>query len=348
MRTEKLNFKKWHVFYATNFVSLMKPSIFIYRLYGLIPCRMTNRSIEKSETGHLYCTVITFVYICMSFLILYIVNASTFVSKIKTWKLQANCFYALANFTLITNYIFGLPIVQILQNLSVTTAKLPREKFAKIAKWIHLKDVISFFLLIVHTPKIFTGSMLHIISSLIETYVTTCTYLLDFLYSNNIFILANCFQHLNEELVRLKDNAFKERAHLLRRLYHNQFNPLLFVKLRYLKQWHHELNELIRKINSTFSLQIVATVIITFTELTFGLYFYISELLHKNMRSWDIQVWYYFYYTVVIYYVSKLLLVTLTCQFANDENDKTRSIINEILINTDDKLFKEEVSMRQE
>ena len=338
------NTKKWQFFVATDFISLMTPSFFICRLFGLIPWKIKNGKIEQSKAISWYCRIVTFVYIFMSLLILYVINATTFINRVSTWMLQGNCFYTLANFMLVSNCVFASPIITILQNLAKTSSKLPRKKFTKVAKWIHSKDLIVYILLMIHTPKIFSSHIYIVISKMIGTFATASIFLLDFQYSNYVFLLASCFKHINEELVELKVSAFTEQAHLLRRVYHNQFNPVLFVKLRYLKQWHYELNDIIRKINSTFSLQLVATVIMTFTELTFGLYFYILDMRHKKIRSLDKEIWFYYYYTMVTYYSAKLLILTLTCQFANDENYKTRIIINEILINTDNKLFKEEVS----
>ncbi|CAB0031581.1 unnamed protein product, partial [Trichogramma brassicae] len=267
----------------------------------------------------------------------------TVPKRISTWMLQSNCFYALANFIIVSNAAFGSQVITILRTLEKVTRKLPKSELDKVAKWICIKDLIVYALLIVHAPALFSGDIYNWIAKVIASYATTVIYLLDLQYSSYVYILGSCFKFINAELARLKDKAFTEKAHLLRRVYHHRFNPTLFVKLRHLKQWHYELNEAIRKINLTFSLQIISTLILTFTELTFGLYFNIYDMRHKNIRSLNNEVWYCYYYTLVVYYTLKLFLLTLTCQFTNDENDKSHIIINEILINTDDKLFKEEL-----
>ncbi|NP_001177428.1 gustatory receptor 9 [Nasonia vitripennis] len=334
--------KKWKIFSATDFLSLIKPSLLVCRFFGLISYKILNGKIEQSKNCGSYCAIVTFVYICASLLILYIINVSPYMNRASTWMLQGNCFYTLVNFMLVSNFVFKSSTIKILQNLADTTAKLPSEKFVKISKWIHSKDLVLYLLLLLHVPKVFVGNIYAVLSKIIGTYAAMTIYLLDFQYNSYVFIIASCFEHINEELVQLNYNACKERGHLLRRVYHHQFNPLLFVKLRYLKQWHYELNEIIRKINSNFSLQVVATVIMTFTELTFGLYFYILDRRHK-VRSLDKEIWYFYYHTMVMYFSTKLLLLTLTCQYANNENYKTRTIVNEIIISTDNKLFKEEI-----
>ncbi|XP_014212730.1 uncharacterized protein LOC106642467 [Copidosoma floridanum] len=337
--------KNWRIFYANDFLSIMQPSILVCRLYGLIPYTVVNFRIRKSRAAFIHCTIVTFIYICISLVILYFINASIYSNRICTRMLQDNCFYILVNFMLICNYTFGTSVMKIVNYLATTTTKLPCEKFTKISKWIHTKDFIVYTLLIVHVPKILSGDVPQIIRKLVGFYSTTAIYMLDLQYNNFVYILGICFEHINEELIKLKNNLKTDQAHLLRRVYHNRMNPVLFLTLRYLKQWHYELNEIVRKVNSTFSLQIIASVIITFTELTFGLYFYILDKRHKKMNNLEMENWFFYYYTVVIYFSSKLLLLTLTCHNANNENSKTRKIINEILINTDDKLFKEEVHM---
>ncbi|KAL7302222.1 hypothetical protein TKK_0004897 [Trichogramma kaykai] len=326
-----------------NFADVMKPSLFICRLYGLLPYRMENEKITRSRLINIYCIAFTTLYLIFSMLNLYILNASSYVKRISTWMLQSNCFYALANFIIVSNAAFGSQVITILRTLEKVTRKLPKSELDKVAKWIRIKDLIVYALLIVHAPALFSGDIYNWIAKVIASYATTAIYLLDLQYSSYVYILGSCFKFINAELARLKDKAFTEKAHLLRRVYHRRFNPTLFVKLRHLKQWHYKLNEAIRKINLTFSLQIISTLILTFTELTFGLYFNIYDMRHKNVRSLNNEVWYCYYYTLVVYYTLKLFLLTLTCQFTNDENDKSHIIINEILINTDDKLFKEEL-----
>lgn len=332
-------FKKWGVTDENDFSTLIQSSTFVCQVLGLISCLKVNGKIQKSKALSAYCIIVTSIYINTSLILLYMI----YIKSTCTWMLQDYCFYILVNFLLITNCVFGNSIVKIYQIFTKITTKLPTEKLKKTKKWIQTKDLIVYSLLFVHTSKIFSGDLLFVVWKITGTFSTASIFLLDLQYNNCVFILGTCFKHINEELKKLHKKAIAERSNLLRRVNHSRLNPLLFIKLQFLKQWHYELNELIRKLNSTFSLQLTASVIITFIELTFGLYFYILDKRHKSTKNLDKEYWYFYYYTVVIYFSSKLLLLALTCEFTNTENLKTRCIINEILIHTDDKFFKEEV-----
>lgn len=332
---------------TNKFVKLMKPCLSMCRVLGLLSYEIQNGEIKECRAGRIYCSVVIFMSITGSLFFLYATNVTSLMSRISTWTLQGNFFYTLSNLLLLSNYVLGSSVVKILKSLSLTAAKLPNEKLQNITRKLFFKDLILIFLLMIHTPKIFTGNFATILLKLHLTYLVQSVFYLDFQYINYVYILARCFEYINEELVRLKENVLTEQSHLLRRVYHNQFNPLLFVKLRYLKKWHYELHNIIRKMNSTFSLQIVSSMIITFSELTFGLYFYIYDLRHKKQRTLDQECWYLYYYAVLSYFSFKLLLLTLICQNVSDENRKTYTIINEIMINTDDKIFKEEVRFIQ-
>ena len=329
---------------AVAFSRLIHPSLFVCRFYGLIPYKRINGKILKSKFWRRYCIFLTSMFLLCSMFNLYIYNVSPYIAKISTWMLQANCFFSLADFIILSNNVFGLQVLKILQHLSRVTSNLPLKEITKISQWIKWMNLLLYVSLMLHFPNIFSGNSYNIISKAICVYAIGCVFLLDFQYISYVFIIANCFKYINKELTRLKNVIFTEKAHLLRRVYHSQYNPLLFIRLRQLKFWHYELNDLIRKINSTFNLQIIGSIIMTFTELTFSLYFYIYDIRNKKKRNLNNEAWFYYYQSIVLYFSVKIILLTLTCQFANDENSRTRAVINEMIINTNDKAFREEVS----
>lgn len=333
----------WMQFGGNDFIRLMKPSMVLCRFFGHISYKFEDCKIVDSKMGRLYCTIVITVYLCLSLSILYAINSSILIERSSTWMIKGNCFYVFANFMLVSNYVFGPSVVKVLQILTRTAAKLPKKKLDKITKMIYIKDITAFILLFVHLPKVLSDSIGMFIWKTIGSYATISVFLLALQYNNYVIVVGNCFLQINDELIDLKNSVVTERAHLLRRVYHSQFNPILFIKLRHLKQWHYELNEIIKKINSTFSLQMIASVIVTFAELTFGLYFYFLDIRNGGFASLDKEIWFYYYYTKLVYFTSKLFLITLTCEFSNSENNRTRVIINEISISTDDKFFKEEV-----
>lgn len=339
--------ENWHVFYVTNFFTLMKPFFLLERVYGLMPSKVMKHYLQESKFGYLYCSIIAFVYTSLTLYILYSINTSSLTSKVIAWELQTNCFFILTNFIILSNYIFGSPKIQILHHICKLATKLPNEKLTLIAHSVYLKSLMFLYFLILTTvANIFTGRSngFVFVVGVVVNYTYTSMYLLVFQYSNNVFVLANCFKHINEELIKLKNNAFSEKKIVSNRVYRIQFNPSLFIELKYLKNWHNELNDVIRRINSTFSVQMITIVILTFTQLTFLLYYTFLESLFGDVFFIG-NTWVFFVCNVAGYHLSKLFLLTLTCQSANDENYTTRLIINEILINVDDKRFKEEVSL---
>jgi len=63
--------------------------------------------------------------------------------------------------------------------------------------------------------------------------------------------------------------------YLLRDTYHEQRNSFLLMELNALKKQHLAINDTIELLKTIFSLQLVCTIIITFVQITFNLYFYL-------------------------------------------------------------------------
>lgn len=258
--------------------------------------------------------------------------------------LQANCYMILGGTITITTYIYNGSRMRLLQDLARVSSLLSKTSFNKLARWIHAKDFLFFIALVGQTPNIISKSLLDTFCKTISMYTTLVVFLMDFHYSNCVLVLKSCFKNVNDNLTKLKENIVIEDLYLLKRVSNHRPNPLLLVKLRELMSVHFEISAIVREVNSTFCLQINVSVLMTFAEVTFSLYFYLLQSHGATHINLEKQIWYSYFVTSVAYYSLKLAIMTWICQTTKDEASKTGVIAHEILINIDDTSFKEEVS----
>jgi len=130
-----------------------------------------------------------------------------------------------------------------------------------------------------------------------------------------------------------------DKPHLLRRIYHEQRNPFLLTKLQALRKQHLMISDTVQMLNTTFSLQLLATIVLTFAELTFYLYFYI---IYWEMRN---HMFYVMLYIIsLMYYCIKISLMGWACDTGKDEAIKIGTNVHEILNDTIDEQIKDEVN----
>ncbi|KAG7188678.1 hypothetical protein KM043_008300 [Ampulex compressa] len=165
------------------------------------------------------------------------------------------------------------------------------------------------------------------------------------LYINCVCVLKACFEKINENLLKLKDALSTDEPHLLRRIYHEQWNPLLLLELRALKKCHLQIGDVINMLNATFSLQIVMTVVLTFAEVTFSLYFYILQQEGGTSIDTNKKIWYSYFVTSAVYYFIKLVLLAWACETSKNQALQIGVNVHEVLISTTNQQIKDELQL---
>ncbi|KAG5330298.1 GR43A protein, partial [Acromyrmex charruanus] len=170
-------------------------------------------------------------------------------------------------------------------------------------------------------------------------YLTLLMFQMDMMYMNCVCVLKVCFKKINDNLIKVQELVISDKPYLLRRIYHEQKNPLLLMKLKILKKQHLMVSDTVQMLNMIFGLQIIVTIVISFIEITFNLYFYIVVSIAEE-ENW---FWYWFFILNVIYYIMKIILIVWACDSGKVQAAKIGITVHDLLNNTNDKQVKNEL-----
>ncbi|XP_063993883.1 uncharacterized protein LOC135171329 [Diachasmimorpha longicaudata] len=339
--------RKWELFRASNYLSLMGPCFTLLKIHGLFPYKYNNKGIiVSSRPGWIYATVISMLCLIVIGVILYMMDISkTLAFDSVPGTLQGNCYMLLAEWIAMISYVLSSKRMRLLRDIGNVTSSLSTTSFRQLSRIIHGKDIIGFLFLMAQATNLYSSRFDLTLSKIINMYATLVVFLMDMLYADCVLVIGECFKNINDKLLVLKTNMERDEPHLLRRVFHEKRNPMILMEIRGIKSQHNDVSELVHSLNQTFSLQLVATVTLTFAEVTFSLYFYILQRLGKTGINLEKQIWYSYFSTSVTYYAWKLAAVVWACEVAKDQAVKTGIIVHEVLIDTVDKQVKEELQL---
>lgn len=338
--------KKWELFRATDYISLMWPSFELLRVWGLFPYKINNSNlIVSSKPGFFYSTIVSSLHVVLLAIILYLMDMTGDLSYDSVpGTLQGNCYLISGLWIGMVSYLQSSRRLKFLQELNNVATKIPTNKFKKLSKFIHAKDLFGFIFVIAQSPNAYAKYLPLFACKVLCIHTTVIGYLMDTLYMNSVLVIRQAFKTINDKLLSLKYNIEHDEPHLLRRIYHEKKNPILLMEIRDIKCQHNDVSELIDNLNKTFSYQLIASVTITFAEITFSLYFYILLLLGLKGINLERQIWYSYFSTAVTYHAIKLTTIVWSCEMARDEATRTGVVVHELLIDTVDKQVKDEVN----
>ena len=343
------NQNKWRLFRASDFLSLMEPCFFFCRLHGLFPYTINCRDISYSKSKHIYSTILTAFFMIYIFVVLFQMDVYGNVGM-GTFNvprmLQNNCYLLFGGFVMIFTYVFSIPRMYFLKKIMMISSNIPVESFKKISVFLHGKDLLGFTFLFIHAFNACCFEIHKSLRALTYLYITILVFLVDMQYINFVSLIKICFKTIHEELKDLKNTMIMEEPHLLRRIYHEQHNILILTKFRKLQKQHYQVSDVLKKLNSNFGLHVVATVTMTFSEITFSLYFYILTLFDGNKyTNTQEQIWDFNLLITMTFYLLKLILIVWTCEKAKKQAQKIGSSVHDVLLNTFDATIKEEVTL---
>ena len=336
---------KWKFFRIENTYKLMRPCFLLYQSYGLLPYKINKKSIIFSKFGLCYSVAATIICIAYLVVLLYQCNVSREI-KFDTVEglMQFNCYFILGTFICICTSISCRYRLFLLKKILDVSSILSEKECQQLAGIIYIKDAISYLFLLVQMPNVLSEDAIQMYSKIFALYITIVVCLINLQYSNFVLILKSCFKNINNNLLRLKED-YKERKIFIHKSIGNQlqFSNLPLVKLRKLQQRHHEVSNVIQELNTVFTLQIIATVLMTFAEVTFGLYFFLLHSQGRKGIDLDKQIWYNYFLTSVTYHSLKIAVMVWICQETKNESLKTGIIVHDVILNSNSEQLKAEV-----
>jgi len=173
-------------------------------------------------------------------------------------------------------------------------------------------------------------------------YVSVLKFQMDMQYVNCVCVLKACFKRLNDYLIHMKKIVINDKLYTPRLICHSQKNQFLLLELRTLKKQHLIISNTVQKLNIIFSVQLLATIVNSFFEITFELYSYIVRwqdgiFISLNWHFLDALL------ASMSLYVMKITLLVWTCETGKNQAQEIGITIHDVLNNTSDKQIKHEV-----
>ncbi|XP_018369801.1 PREDICTED: uncharacterized protein LOC108765536 [Trachymyrmex cornetzi] len=233
----------------------------------------------------------------------------------------------------------------------ISSKLLPSETYRKLSRLIHTKDILSVILLGVQEYVYFSKMRLFetnhwIVRCLITAflvYLLQLEFHMNMLYVNCVCVLKACFKKIDDDLnymQRLMTNDMKSSVPSL--ISSTQRNQIFLIELKTLMRQHLMINETVQLLNIIFSLQLLATVTVTFAQITAGLYDYIVHWQGEIIITFDRHLLDAIL-TTMVHYVMKIMLIVWACETGKNQAREIGTTICDVLNTTRDKHIKAEM-----
>ncbi|XP_024891992.1 putative gustatory receptor 28b [Temnothorax curvispinosus] len=231
------------------------------------------------------------------------------------------------------------------------SSTLPPELYQKLSRLIYAKDIFGLFYLI---GKLFAFYILFYMAEvgisyiIFEVYTVLVVFTMDMLYMNCVCTLKACFKEINNNLLHMQAFIVNNEpcVPILPMMFcYGQRNAFLIMNLKALKKQHLMVSNTVQMLNTIFSLQLLATIVIIFAEIIFGLYFHVVQYNRYDgfFINLDEEIGLIFLET--IYYVTKMALLVWTCETGKNQAQEIRTTIHDVLIISRDEQIKNELQL---
>ncbi|XP_018369785.1 PREDICTED: putative gustatory receptor 28a [Trachymyrmex cornetzi] len=314
--------KIWQLFCATDFESLMYPCFTFCRILGIFPYKINASTIKPCKLYYILSTIVFCTFCVDEIISIYDVNISKNIAFRSVPRiLQLNCFHIFGGFIVAGTFILSGPRMRLLQTILNLSLRLPPATYKNISKLIHAKDIFGFFFLITQA-LIFSPNMQDSVFRLVVfQYIILLVFQMDMLYMNCVCVLKACFKQINDNLMNLRRFVAHREPYFLREIY--QKHPFLLMELKALEKQHLTISDTVQMLTTTFSLQLLCTIILTFIQITFYLYFYLIRIQRGDSVSQggnlERQVYYKTFITAITYYTIKTVMLVWACETSKNQ-----------------------------
>ncbi|KAL6259642.1 hypothetical protein P5V15_009558 [Pogonomyrmex californicus] len=344
--------KKWQLLHATNFESLMYPCFTFCRIFSVFPYKFRASTFEISKPRYILSTIVTCICCIFDLFVLYNIISSKFNYEDIIRTLKIMFYFTFNGFIIIVTYILSGPRMRLLQTILEISSKLSQETYQNLSKLIHIKDILGNIFLIVQVfiyffkIQIVQPNYLDIFIVLFAIYLALMVFQMNMLYMNCVYILKACFKRINDRLLQIQKLMVNDMKPSVSSLIFNQTerNQFLLIELKILKKQHSMISDTVQTLNVIFCLQLLATIIISFSEITFELYSYVVKWEDGIFISLDTQLIDAFF-TSMLHYVIKLVLLIWICESSKNQAQEINTIIHDVLNKTNDKRIRNELQL---
>jgi len=122
--------------------------------------------------------------------------------------------------------------------------------------------------------------------------------------------ILKTFKGINDNLANMQFIVTNNESHFLKPIYYKQKNPFLIMELKILEKQHLMVSNAVQMLNMIFSLQLLATTVITFSQTSLILSHYI--LYRRYLLSVD-TLFDVFFLLYIEYLFIKIILIVWAC-----------------------------------
>ncbi|KYQ56190.1 Putative gustatory receptor 28b, partial [Trachymyrmex zeteki] len=335
--------KKWRLFYATDFQTLMYPCFTFCRILGLFPYKINNLTFETSKPYYILSITVTCVLHVLNLIILkYNKNFTKMSFETATMSLENYCFSIMITLLTIVTLVMSNSRMRLLQIIMEISSKLSPKSYQKLSRLIHTKDIFGSFYIIGLISTCFYNLSFDIIYTIYSMYTVQLIFQMDMLYMNCVCVLKTCFEDINNNLQHMQELIVNSEPHVPMLSYYKQRNPFLIAKLKILKKQYMMISNTVQMLNTIFSVQLLASMIITFCQISLNLYVYLIQWHDGLVINLNGQVGKLFLSTT-IYYIIKLVLIVWACETGKNQAQEIRITIHDVLNRAKDEQIKDEL-----
>ncbi|KYQ56191.1 Putative gustatory receptor 28b, partial [Trachymyrmex zeteki] len=343
-KREKNNMRKKSLFNATDFPSLMYPCFTFCRILGLCPYKINNSTFETSKPHYILSITATSALCVMHLIFLKYNKGFTKINfETATTSLEAYGFYILFVFLTIGTLVLSNPRMRLLQTIMDVSSRLSPKSYQKLSRLIHIKDIFGLFYVILLISIYFYKMSIDIMNIMSSTYAVLLIFQMDMLYINCICVLKACFKDINSNLQHMQELIVNSEPCAPMLFCYEQRNPFLIMKLKILKKQHMMISNTVQMLNRIFSVQLLASMILTFCQISLHMYIYLIEwhdgllVISLNGRAGELIL------LTMIYYIIKWALIAWACETCKNQAQEIRTTIHDVLNSAKDEQIKDEL-----
>ncbi|KYQ59861.1 Putative gustatory receptor 28b [Trachymyrmex zeteki] len=334
--------KKWCLFHATDFQTLMYPCFTFCRILGLFPYKINNSIFKPSKPHYILSSAITCVVCILNMMITKSMISTKINFEAVMTVILSCCFILICSFAIIT-LVLSNPRMRLLQTIMEISSKLSPESYQKLSKLIHTKDIFGSIYIIGLASSYLYKKRLNIFFAIFSIYTGQLTFQMDMLYVNCVCVLKACFKEINNNLRHIQKFIVNSEQHILISYYERR-NSFLIIKLKALKKQHMMISNTVQILNTIFSGQLLITIVITLIEMSLDIYFYAIEwhdglVINLNGQFSNL------FLLGMIYFISKTALIFWACETGKNQAQEMRTTIHDVLNSTRDEIIKDELQL---
>ncbi|XP_028046979.1 uncharacterized protein LOC105830573 [Monomorium pharaonis] len=342
--------KKWCLFRATEFQSLMYPCFTICRIFGIFPYKINAATFEYSKRHYIISSVI--VCICCVFVLILIHDIITsklnFGNEENIDLVMYSTFHSLI--TVIT-HVLSSPRMCLLQNIMEISSKLSSESYQKLSRLIHAKDILGIIFVTVligsfiDRIKVYQTSYVSLVI-IFASYLSMLTFQLNMLYVNCVCVLKACFKSINDNLIQMHRHMINDiKLCGALSICYIQKNQFLLIELKILKKRHLMVSDTVQRLNTIFSLQLLITIVMITLDMSFSLYLFAvhwqNGTILISLESDLVEV-------CILSLGYDIIIITLlvwTCETGKNQAQEISATVHDLLNRTNNKQIKNELHL---